>query len=217
MKNRREKGGRKGNGRVQQQVRVEELLDPKGCNNGRRNRTGFSSSVLFGRIPDRGSQYKGGTDRLENRCIAITSHFSFYYFFFSLSLPLFFFFFSRLYLSPIWMSDQNDENVPCFRLNNSRDIGSRKDKELVRQFDGDEFWSNISVDQLDIDGKINELPTKIFALIRSRIISIVNLRYTFDIFKMIYYLYTMTNNRIFIFYIHISFSSYYKHERETKL
>lgn len=163
------------------------------------------------------SQYKGGTDRLENRCIAITSHFSFYYFFFSLSLPLFFFFFSRLYLSPIWMSDQNDENVPCFRLNNSRDIGSRKDKELVRQFDGDEFWSNISVDQLDIDGKINELPTKIFALIRSRIISIVNLRYTFDIFKMIYYLYTMTNNRIFIFYIHISFSSYYKHERETKL
>lgn len=56
------------------------------------------------------------------------------------------------------MSDQNDENVPCFRLNNSRDIGSRKDKELVRQFDGDEFWSNISVDQLDIDGKINELP-----------------------------------------------------------
>lgn len=29
------------------------------------------------------SRYKGGTDRLENRCIAITSHFSFSHFFFS--------------------------------------------------------------------------------------------------------------------------------------
>lgn len=97
-------------------MRVEELLDPKGCNNGRRGGIERNSPPRFysGASPIGESQYKGGTDRLENRCIAITSHFSFYHFFFLLPPSLLssssFFFISDM------------ENVPCFRLNNSCDI-----------------------------------------------------------------------------------------------
>lgn len=43
-----------------------------------------SGIVLFRRIQIGESQYKGGSDRLENRCIAITLHFFpclFFYFF----------------------------------------------------------------------------------------------------------------------------------------
>lgn len=64
--------------RLQQQVRAEELLDPKACNNSpglcaagvERNR--MLSSVLFRRVSMRESQYKGGTPagRPENRCVA---------------------------------------------------------------------------------------------------------------------------------------------------
>lgn len=39
-----------------------------------------SGIVLFRRIQIGESQYKGGSDRLENRCIAITLHFSLAYF-----------------------------------------------------------------------------------------------------------------------------------------
>lgn len=120
VKNRR---GKKRESRgTQQQVRVEELLDPKGCNNGRRGGIERNSPPRFysSASPIGESRYKGGTDRLENRCIAITSHFSFSHFFFSslfsfsFSSCFFFFFFA----SDTDLSDQNDENVPCFRLNN---------------------------------------------------------------------------------------------------
>ena len=98
------KGGRKGNGRVQQQVRVEELLDPKGCNNGRRNRTGFSSSVLFGRIPDRGKSIQR-RDRSTGKSLH-RDYFSFF-----LSTISFFFllppFFLFLFLSFFFVSDMN--------------------------------------------------------------------------------------------------------------
>lgn len=123
-----ERGG-KGNGRAEQQVRVEELLDPKGCNNGRRGGIERNSPSRFysGASPIGESQYKGGTDRLENRCIAITSHFSFYHFFFLLP-PSLLFSSSFFLLSPIWRMFRVFVwiivVISC----------SRKDKELLKQF-----------------------------------------------------------------------------------
>lgn len=113
-------GGRRGKKResrgTQQQVRVEELLDPKGCNNGRRGGIERNSPPRFysSASPIGESRYKGGTDRLENRCIAITSHFSFSHFFFFSFSSCFFSFLSFFFASDTDLSDQNNEKSSVF-------------------------------------------------------------------------------------------------------